>query len=76
LRLYNKLRCEHGWGERFEERPSDAVLQRLSEMPPREMRRAWMTAFGNAQLAGRGQIEAADLPDSSSSKRKPLGFVQ
>jgi ATP-dependent Lon protease len=75
LRLYRKLRAEHGWGERFEDTPADAVLQRLSAMPPREMRRAWMTAFGNAQLAGRGRIEIADLPDSGG-RRTPLGFLQ
>ena len=26
------------------------VLERLGAMPPREMRRAWMTGFGNARL--------------------------
>jgi ATP-dependent Lon protease len=39
------------------------------------MRRAWMTAFGNARLDGRGAIELRDLP-APSSKRSPIGFVQ
>lgn len=75
LRLYRGLRGEHDWGRRFDESPSDAVLERLAAMAPREMRRAWMTAFGNARLAGRAAIELADLPDASS-RRPPIGFVQ
>jgi len=75
LRLYSKLRREHGWGERFDAQPSESVLERLAALAPREMRRAWMTAFGNARLAGRGCIEVADLPDGSA-RRSPIGFVQ
>lgn len=75
LRLYRQLRGAHDWGQRFDDTPSDAVLERLGAMAPREMRRAWMTAFGNARLEGRGAIELADLPDGSA-KRGPLGFVQ
>jgi ATP-dependent Lon protease len=39
------------------------------------MRRAWMTAFGNARLDGRATIEMADLP-GASARRSPIGFVQ
>ncbi len=74
-RLYQRLRGEHGWGERFDEAPSDAVLERLSTLAPREMRRAWMTAFGNARLAGRAVIEVADLP-ASGTRHQAIGFVQ
>jgi ATP-dependent Lon protease len=75
LRLYKGLRSEHDWGRRFDEAPSDAVLERLAAMAPREMRRAWMTAFGNARLDGRATIEMADLP-GASARRSPIGFVQ
>jgi ATP-dependent Lon protease len=51
------------------------VLDRLAEMAPREMRRAWTAAFGNARLAGRDAIEPGDLPESTANKRGPLGFV-
>jgi len=44
-------------------------------LAPREMRRAWMTAFGNARLDDRGSIELRDLP-APSNKRGPIGFVQ
>ena len=75
LRLYRKLRGAHDWGQRFDDTPSDAVLERLAGMAPREMRRAWMTAFGNARLAGRSAVELGDLP-GAGSKRQPIGFVQ
>ncbi len=75
LRLYGQLRGAHNWGQRFDETPGEAVLERRAGLAPREMRRAWMTAFGNARLAGRGAIELADLP-GAGSKRQPIGFVQ
>ncbi len=75
LRLYTKLRRDHAWGERFEATPAEPVLERMAALAPREMRRAWMTAFGNARLAGRGGIELADLPDGHG-RRTPLGFMQ
>jgi ATP-dependent Lon protease len=74
-RLYTSIRAAHDWGQRFDPEPSDAVLERLAAMAPREMRRAWMTAFGNARLAGRGTLELADLPDAGA-RRSPIGFVQ
>ena len=75
LRLYQRLRAEHGWGQRFDEEPAEAVLERMAGMAPREMRRAWMTAFGNARLAGRGSVELADLP-GGAARRAPIGFMQ
>jgi ATP-dependent Lon protease len=75
LRLYRKLRAEHDWGQRFDDAPAEAVLERLAGTAPREMRRAWMTAFGNARLAGRYSVEVADLP-GAGSKRQPIGFMQ
>ena len=75
LRLYRRLRGAHDWGLRFDETPGDAVLERLAGLAPREMRRAWMTAFGNARLAGRSAIELGDLP-GAGPKRQPIGFVQ
>ena len=74
-RLYDSIRGQHDWGQRFTLEPGDAVLERLGELAPREMRRAWMTAFGNARLDGRDHIELADLPAPGNGRRGPLGFV-
>lgn len=75
LRLYHQIRSEHQWGSRFDEQPVEAVLEAVAVMPPREMRRAWMTAFGNARLGGRAALSTADLPPGSGRK-SPLGFMQ
>ena len=74
-RLYRGIRAEHGWGERFETEPRSDVLDAMSEMAPREMRRALMTAFGNAKLDRRESLEVRDLPETRG-KRGPIGFVQ
>lgn len=75
LRLYQGIRAGHDWGRRFDEQPGDDVLDAMAELAPREMRRAWMTAFGNAKLARREQIVPADLPDASAGKRASIGFM-
>ncbi|WIT09795.1 AAA family ATPase [Paucibacter sediminis] len=75
LTLYQSIRQQHDWGRRFDEQPGDAVLDRMAELAPREMRRAWMTAFGNAKLAHRGTLLCEDLPDPGK-KRGAIGFMQ
>ena len=74
LRLYAGIRAAHDWGQRFDPTPSDEVLDRLAQMAPREMRRAWMTGFGNARLEGRGSVQAKDLP-AAAARRSSIGFV-
>jgi ATP-dependent Lon protease len=73
--LYQSIRGEHGWGEHFSPEPLDDVLDQLCEMAPREMRRALMTGFGNAQLARRDEIWTADLP-KAAIKKGQMGFMQ
>jgi ATP-dependent Lon protease len=74
-KLYRGIRTDHGWGARFETDARSDVLDAMSEMAPREMRRAWMTAFGNAKLDRREHVEVRDLPDARG-KRGSMGFVQ
>jgi ATP-dependent Lon protease len=74
-KLYRSIRADHDWGSRFEPEPRDDVLDRMSEMAPREMRRAWMTGFGNAKLARRDHVDPIDLPENGL-KKPPIGFVQ
>jgi ATP-dependent Lon protease len=74
-KLYRDIRGDHDWGSRFAPEPGDDVLDRMSEMAPREMRRAWMTAFGNAKLAHRDHVRPEDLPETGP-RRTPIGFVQ
>jgi ATP-dependent Lon protease len=74
-RLYRSIRADHDWGLRFHPEPQDSVLDAMSALAPREMRRAWMTGFGNAKLDARDHIALCDLPDLDR-KRCPIGFVQ
>ncbi len=73
--LYRSLRAEHGWGERFEPEPSDELLDHLGTLAPREMRRALMTGFGNAQLDQRNAVTLADLP-KGGNRKAAIGFIQ
>jgi ATP-dependent Lon protease len=75
VRLYASIRGHHDWGRRFAPEPAEAVLEQMAGLAPREMRRAWMTAFGNARLDGRDAVELRDLPEAHG-KRSPIGFVQ
>ena len=73
-RLYAEIRADHDWGQRFNLSPRDDVLDRLADLPPREMRRAWMTGFGNARLAGQDEIRQEDLP-VAGARRTKVGFT-
>ncbi|MEW6694653.1 Lon protease [Tepidimonas thermarum] len=73
--LYQRLRAAHDWGRLFDEEPGDDVLDQLAALAPREMRRALMTAFGNARLERRERIEPRDLPASGSTRTR-IGFLQ
>lgn len=73
--LYQSIRSEHGWGAHFAPEPHDDLLNQLGELAPREMRRALMTGFGNAQLASRDEISVADLP-KAGLKKGQMGFLQ
>jgi len=74
LRLYQRLRDGHDWGRLFEEQPGDDVLDRLATLAPRQMRRALMTALGNARLAGRDTLSVDDLPASTCGRTR-IGFI-
>lgn len=73
LALYREIRGAHDWGRRFPEAPSEAVLERLAELSPRQMRRAVQAAFGNAKVAGRDELVAEDVQDTRS-RRPRIGF--
>jgi ATP-dependent Lon protease len=73
--LYTGIRNSHDWGRMLDPEPQDDVLDQLAQMPPREMRRALMTGFGNARLDHRSTVEVNDLPKAATSKGR-IGFVQ
>lgn len=73
--LYQSIRAEHGWGERFAAEPGDDLLDYLGALAPRDMRRALMTGFGNARLEHRDAIGLADMP-KAANRKSSMGFVQ
>ncbi len=73
--LYRSIRGQHGWGAHFANQAADDVLDALSELPPRDMRRALMTGFGNARLEKRDTLRVEDLP-RSALKKGTMGFLQ
>ncbi len=72
--MYSEIRASRDWGKAYPEQPSDAVLDKLSELGPREMRRIIHTAFGNAKLAGREDLDLADIVENRHHKRHRIGF--
>jgi ATP-dependent Lon protease len=72
--LYREIRSGHAWGEPFPQTPDDRVLEALIQVPPREMRRVLMSAFGNAKLDDRQELQPQDLPADRAYKRSRIGF--
>lgn len=73
--LYASIRAEHDWGQFFQPGVGDDVLDRMADMPPRDMRRALVTGFGNARLDGRDHLQAQDLPKTGPARSR-IGFTQ
>lgn len=71
-RLYHDLVGEHDWG--FENEPPPEVMELLAELPPRDMKKRLMAAFGSAKLAGRNQLEARDLELPRGKVTRRIGF--
>jgi len=71
--IYREVRGAHDWGRAFPESPGEATLDKLASLPPREMRRAIQSAFGNAKLAGRSEVGPDDVQEARGSRRK-IGF--
>ena len=71
--IYREIRGAHDWGKGFPEVPGAAVVEKLATLSPREMRRAMLAAFGNAKLAGRGELQPEDVQDGRARKAR-IGF--
>jgi ATP-dependent Lon protease len=72
--MYRELREEHAWGRQFPDSLGADALDRLARLKPREMRRVMLSAFGNAKLAGRHELLAADITEERIAKKPRIGF--
>jgi len=71
--IYREIRGAHDWGKGFPELLSATVVEKLAALSPREMRRAVLAAFGNAKVAGRGELRPEDVNDGRGARRR-IGF--
>jgi len=73
LAVYQDILNDHNWG--FPTEPSDDVLEKLTEIAPRNMRKILIDAFGNANLAKRDALQPSDLNTEKMGKGKHrIGF--
>ncbi len=72
--IYSEIRKSHDWGQRFPDAASESVLDALSQLSPREMRRSIMNGFGNAKLANHDEILASDVSEKQAPRRQRIGF--
>jgi hypothetical protein len=73
-RMCGSILSQHQWGRFFQAELGEEVLDQLARMPPRDMRRSLMTAFGNARLARRDRLLGVDLPDRGPQRQR-MGFM-
>jgi ATP-dependent Lon protease len=73
LAVYREILEAHRWP--FPPEPSEAVLEKLAAIAPRDMRKLLLDAFGTAQLAGRDQLLPEDIDGRKiCGRRARMGF--
>jgi ATP-dependent Lon protease len=73
LAVYREILAGHPWP--FPEEPSESVLDRVSMVPPRDMRKLLLDAFGTARLANRDFLVPEDIDGNKLCGRKArIGF--
>lgn len=71
--VYREIRAGHDWGRQFPESPSEDLLDCMVEYPPREMKRALLSAFGRAKIDRREEVLADDFEVREKSRQR-MGF--
>jgi ATP-dependent Lon protease len=73
LAVYHDIVDAHHWP--FPHEPSESVLERLSVVPPRDMRKLLLDAFGTARLANRDALMPEDIDAKKlCGRRIRIGF--
>jgi ATP-dependent Lon protease len=73
LAVYREILDAHRWP--FPPQPSESVLDKLAAVPPRDMRKLLLDAFGTAQLAGRDRLLPEDIDSRKlCGRRTRMGF--
>lgn len=73
LAVYHEILDAHRWP--FPSEPSDDVLDALAGIPPRDMRKLLLDAFGTARLANRDHLVPEDIDSRKlCGRRARVGF--
>jgi ATP-dependent Lon protease len=73
LSVYREILDQHRWP--FPTEPSEGLLDRLATIPPRDMRKLLLDAFGTARLAGRDSLVPEDIDAKKlCGRRMRAGF--
>jgi ATP-dependent Lon protease len=72
-RVYEALLAEHGFAMQPE--LTEDVLDALTDVAPREMRKRLLQAMGEAKLAGRDALCPGDVRKTRSRTRQAIGFT-
>jgi len=70
--LYREIVREHDWG--FPPEAAEEVLERIGSLPPRDMRKRLLAAFGTAKLEGRNELAASDFDSARMGRNRKIGF--
>jgi len=70
--LYREIVGQHDWG--FPPEADDGVLERLASLPPRDMKKRLLAAFGTAKLEGRHWLESRDFEQARMGRSRKIGF--
>jgi len=72
--VHRQLRDGAAWSGSFLPDLSDAVVDALRMLTPRELRRMLEHGYASAAEAGRNQLEPSDLRPTAPTSRRPIGF--
>lgn len=70
--LYRDIVGQHDWG--FPSEADEAILDSLAALPPRDMKKRLLAAFGTAKLAGRNWLESGDFEQTRMGRSRKIGF--
>lgn len=73
LSVYREILDQHHWP--FPPEPSEGLVERLATIPPRDMKKLLLDAFGTARLAGRDCLVPEDIDARKlCGRRARVGF--
>jgi ATP-dependent Lon protease len=73
LAVYREILDQHSWA--FPAEPDEPVVEKLATIPPRDMKKLLLDAFGTARLAGRDHLVPEDIDSRKlCGRRARLGF--